>query len=174
MTTNAKKIFSKKIKLDSESLDSQTGKHSFSIETKYLGELKWTVEIFNPAKTWVSSYSGSSFEVLAEVLIDGYSDKIAIFVNKTPYGTRMSGTLVKDSQNRWQAWVNMSKALAMWPTPAYEIWVVENEQDDTISKPWSSFDDLIDEVPLAKQEPLPVNEEWLPIINPPSDDLPFA
>lgn len=133
MTDRRKKNYSPKVRLDAKSFNTETGKYSFAVDTTYMGTLTGQIEVFNEPKVLTSSYTGGTFKVIWELTLDGYSDKITVYYNETDYGTRMSGTLVKDSSNRGQAWINLAKVLSMGNTQDYELWVVENEQDPAIA-----------------------------------------
>lgn len=179
MTEKKRKKFGKKIRLDSSTFVTETGKHTFEVETSYMWTLKWQIELFNPVKSITSSYSGDTFKIAAEVVLDGYSDKIGVYYNETQWWVRMSGTLVKDSDNRGQAWINIAKVLSMGGKQDFELWVVENEQDGLDDWEKAGIREESEESKAKQSTPEPTPDpEPTPASNPTegpeADELPFT
>lgn len=165
-----KKKFSKRIKLNDDSFSSEIGKHRFEVETSYMWILRGQIEIFNSMKKTISPYFGDTeiFNIVAEVVLDGHSDKIEIYYKETQWWVIMTGILMKDSDNRGQAWISIAKVLSLYWKQDYELWIVENQQDglnDKIIIPlWTKwiypqFDDYSDLLNMEREKRLKTREK---------------
>ena len=115
--------YSKKIRLGASTLDKETKKFQFEIETSYLGVLNCVVDIYASPK----STQGGSL-IIGNIDIDW--QQIPIRENEYNGNKKWSATLSRDEYEKGNAWANVNKVISANPNKEYEFVIVEKEQEE--------------------------------------------